>query len=224
MKKYDIDKILDEFGNSSVVGGNPFPTSQEPEDVEDLVPGEDEVVNLTTNVPGPDAYEVNKRPLQIAEAEADIVSTTTKKVPKPTNDPPPSEPPMQTPDMTMGTASGDSSMADPNMMGMGMGMEPQGPENDVEVGRIYELKKIYSRLVSVQSYLAETTDVNLIKLRNYVANTIDLFRTLISNINLYKDRLDEIIVTFYKVVTNVYQVLSKYYKDKDTGRMVKAID
>ena len=76
----------------------------------------------------------------------------------------------------------------------------------------------------MQSYLAGTTDPNLIKLRNYVSSTIDLFRTLISNVTLYKDRLDEIIVVFYKVVDNVYEILSKYYKDKDIGKMVQAVE
>jgi hypothetical protein len=100
----------------------------------------------------------------------------------------------------------------------------EGPTSTFDVGRVYELKKIYSRLVSMQSYLAGTTDPNLIKLRNYVAGSMDLFRTLISNIALYKDRLDEIIIVFYKVVDNVYSILSKYYKDKDSGKMVQAIE
>ena len=76
----------------------------------------------------------------------------------------------------------------------------------------------------MQSYLAGTTDVNLIKLRNYVSQTMDLFRTLISNIALYKDKLDEIIVVFYKVVDNVYVILSKYYKDTGSGKTVQAIE
>ena len=165
----------------------------------------------------------------VTEAPGDIA--TTKPAPKPTNTPP-KEPPMVTPDMKMDPSmmgSPPSGGMDPSMAGgdpsmMGMGMETPGPTDAGEVGRIYELKKIYSRLVSMQSYLAGTTDVNLIKLRNYVSNTMDLFRTLISNIALYKDRLDEIIIVFYKVVDNVYVILSKYYKDTDSGKMIQAIE
>jgi len=235
MKKYDINTMLDEWGSSSIASINPFPgTEEDPTDVEDLIGSDDDnkdlgsktSPDLTThfsgpanpeNIPGPD-----KKKLNIEEAD--------ELVPNPPK--PKKEPPMVTPDMKMdpsmmgsppGGASGMDPSMDPSMMGMGM---PTGPADSFEVGRIYELKKIYSRLVSMQSYLAGSTDVNLIKLRNYVSNTMDLFRTLISNIALYKDNLDDIIITFYKVVDNVYVILSKYYKDNTTGNdiMVRAIE
>ena len=241
MKKYDINKMLDEWGGSSIGSQNPFPAGDhDPEDVEDLKGSNNAggaSVDLTTNIhgpsdpqniPGPDRKKVVK------EEEDQLVPSK----PKAPATPPTTqasqqmkEPPMKTPDMMGPPPSGDPSMygMDPSMAGgdpsmMGMGMEMPGPADAGEVGRIYELKKIYSRLVSMQSYLAGTTDVNLIKLRNYVSNTMDLFRTLISNIALYKDRIDEIIVVFYKVVDNVYVILSKYYKDKDSGKMIKAIE
>ena len=231
MKKYDLKKMLDEWGSSSIASTNPFPgTESDPEDVEDLTSddGSKSSPDLATNFPGPSDPEnmpgPDKKKLNIEEA-ADQLTPKEPKEPK--------TPPMTTPDMKMdpsmmgsgppvGAAGGDMGM-DPSMMGMGM---QTGPADTFEVGRIYELKKIYSRLVSMQSYLSGTTDVNLINLRNYVSNTMDLFRTLISNIALYKDKLDEIIVTFYKVVDNVYVILSKYYKDNTTGNdiMVKAIE
>jgi hypothetical protein len=179
---------------------------------------------MVTNMPGPSDPENRPGPdrKKLNMKEADEIAP-----PKPKPTPPPS-----TPDMTMSTgremgtpmdSMGGEEGMDPSMMGMGM---PTGPADSFEVGRIYELKKIYSRLVSMQSYLSGTTDPNLIKLRNYVSNTMDLFRTLISNVALYKDNLDEIIVTFYKVVDNVYVILSKYYKDNTNGNdvMVKAIE
>ena len=57
---------------------------------------------------------------------------------------------------------------------------------------------------------------NLIKLRNYVSNTMDLFRTLISNIALYKDRLDEI----FKLQKGLSEImkLDRYPKDVE-GRV-----
>jgi hypothetical protein len=236
MKKYNINKMLDEWGGSSIGSQNPFPAGDdEPEDVEDLTATNDAgaaSVDLTTNIPGPANPEnrpgSDRKKLNIKEAADELVPNPPKPKPKPAT--PPSVPPnvaTGTDPAMMGGAPGDMSGMDPNMdpSMMGMGMQT-GPTDAVEVGRVYELKKIYSRLVSMQSYLSASTDVNLIKLRNYVSNTMDLFRTLISNIALYKDRIDEIIVTFYKVVDNVYVILSKYYKDNTTGNdiMVKAIE
>lgn len=237
MKNYDINKMLKEWGSTGMSGINPFPgQDSDPEDVEDLTAdaGSKTSSDLTTNVIGPtdpqNRIPPDQKKLPIKEAPGDVAPTST---PAPPPKPKPKkEPPMKTPAM-MGPPSGGMSpppggdpsmggMEDPSMMGMGMGMP--GPADSGEVGRIYELKKIYSRLVSMQSYLAGTTDVNLIKLRNYVSQTMDLFRTLISNIALYKDRLDEIIIVFYKVVDNVYVILSKYYKDKDSGKMIQAVE
>jgi len=239
MKKYDINKMLEEWGTTGQSGIGPYPSqdadSDDFKDVEDLTgdaeSGSKTSSDLTTHFPGPTDPQnmpgADQKKLPIKEAPGDVAPTSGP--PKP----PKKEPPMKTPDMMgppggMGAPpGGDMAGMDPSMGGdpsmMGMGMTP-GPTDSGEVGRVYELKKIYSRLVSMQSYLAGTTDVNLIKLRNYVSNTMDLFRTLISNIALYKDRLDEIIIVFYKVVDNVYVILSKYYKDKDSGKMIQAIE
>jgi len=237
MIKYNINKMLDEWGSSSISSINPFPgTESDPEDVEDLTAdnGSKASADLATNFPGPSSPEnrpgPDKKKLNIEEAD-ELVPNPPKPKPKPAT--PSSVPPnvaTSTDPAMMGGAPGDMTGMDPSMAGVdpsmaGMGMMT-GPTNASEVGRVYELKKIYSRLVSMQSYLASSTDTNLIKLRNYISNTMDLFRTLISNISLYKDKLDEIIVVFYKVVDNVYVILSKYYKDNTTGNdiMVKAIE
>jgi DNA-binding ferritin-like protein (Dps family) len=83
-----------------------------------------------------------------------------------------------------------------------------------ELGRIYELKKIYSRLTTIEAYLSDSTDQELLKLRTVVAQAIELFEILASNLQSYKDQVDDIIVTFYKFLDEVYSTLSDYYKDK----------
>ena len=114
-------------------------------------------------------------------------------------------------------AGGIEAGEDPMAAGMGMdipGQEDQGPTSPKEVGRIYELRKIHSRLVSIESYLSSSTDPKLLKLRNYVSQAIELFDTLVSNITLYKDKTDEIIVMFYSFLKTVYTILSEYYNKK----------
>jgi hypothetical protein len=235
MKRYDISRKLAEWSTGILSSNDPFPASPTDSDAEDseelITKGTNS--DLTTNIPGPDGYAINKsinaKQSKITEAPTQTQEEIPTQAPAPT---PSNTPQAMPPDMKAPQGMDPSMMQDPNatdtsgmyqdpsMMGMGM----SGPTSTFDVGRVYELKKIYSRLVSMQSYLAGTTDPNLIKLNHYVSSSMDLFRTLISNIALYKDRLDEIIVVFYRVVDNVYSILSKYYKDKDSGKMVQAIE
>jgi len=82
------------------------------------------------------------------------------------------------------------------------------------VGRIFELKKIYSRLLAIESQLTGTTEKLLMRLKEYISRAIELFETLVSNINYFKDQVDDIIVVFYEFLDAVYAVLRKYYKKK----------
>jgi hypothetical protein len=223
MKKYDINSMLEAWSSGSSLSSNdPFPApTTDGEEVDDLI--NQGAADLTTNVTAPDGHDINKA------LHAKSFKVTEAELPPEEEEMPPEQDPTMMQDPSMGGGAMPPPGSDPNAMANQdpsmMGMPPLvGPTSTFDVGRVYELKKIYSRLVSMQSYLAGTTDPNLIKLRNYVAGTMDLFRTLISNVTLYKDRLDEIIIVFYKVVDNVYSILSKYYKDKDSGKMVQAIE
>jgi len=107
-------------------------------------------------------------------------------------------------------------------MGMGMGIE-EPPKTASQIGRIYELKKIYSRLVSIESYLSTTSSVTLLKLRDYVSEAISLFEILTSNLESFKDKIDEIIVVFYEFLDIVYTLLDSYYKSKKSSTTNKVI-
>jgi len=90
-------------------------------------------------------------------------------------------------------------------------------KTDVEIGRIYELKKIFSRLVSIETFLSTSSNEELLLLRTYVVKVIDLFKIMIDNITAFRDRTDEIIVMFYQFLRKTYIILKKYYnleKDK----------
>jgi len=101
--------------------------------------------------------------------------------------------------------------------GMGIsGMEEEEPKTPSEIGRIYELKKIYSRLVSIESFLSTTSDLTLLKLRDYISDAVSLFETLASNLGSFKDKLDKIIVLFYEFLDIVYMMVKEYYKIKST--------
>jgi hypothetical protein len=80
-----------------------------------------------------------------------------------------------------------------------------------EIGRIFELKKIYSKLMSVDSFLSTSSDPELLKLRSYVTKSIELFETLVANLDSFKPKIDDTIVMFYKFLEEVYHILTRYY-------------
>lgn len=86
-----------------------------------------------------------------------------------------------------------------------------------EIGRVFELKKIYSRLAAVEQYLSISIDTNLLELRNRVSQAISLFEIVIDNFDSYKEKVDEIIVTFYKFIKTTYSTLREHYK-QEAGR------
>lgn len=108
-----------------------------------------------------------------------------------------------------------------NDMGMDNNLNPneeQVPQDPEYIGRVYELKKIYSRLVSIESFLNDVSDEKLLKLRNYISLVIELFETLINNIDAYKDNIDKIIVLFYKFLLIVYSLLNKFYEEENEDK------
>ena len=83
MGKYNLNKMLEVWGGSSVTGGNPFPNTDDSEDVEDLTSDEVDVPNMTTNIPtssdpenipGPD----NKKFMKEADAPDKLVPPKPK--------------------------------------------------------------------------------------------------------------------------------------------------
>ena len=112
-------------------------------------------------------------------------------------------------------AVGDMGMGD-EMGGAGMDMGGMAEEQKSphELGRVYELKKIYTRLTSIESYLSSEADPELTELRKYVSQSIELFEILASNIESYKDKMDDIIISYYKFLKEIYFDIRSYYKSK----------
>lgn len=82
-----------------------------------------------------------------------------------------------------------------------------------EIGRIYELKKIYSRLLSVEGYLNVSNDEELMKLRTYTIQAIDLFKTMVYNLDKFMDQVDDIIVIYYNFLVKIYETIRKRLKE-----------
>lgn len=119
------------------------------------------------------------------------------------------------PGMEGGVDPGMEAGMDPNDPNAGMPPMPGGAEplTSTEIGRMYEFKKIYSRLASVETYLSRTTDESMLEIRKIVGQSIDLFEVVISNFTQYKEKVDEIIVTYYEFLDSVYSSLRKYFAE-----------
>lgn len=111
-----------------------------------------------------------------------------------------------------------------NSMGMMGGQDPmmdpyggmQEPRLSAEnVGRVFELKKIYSRLLSIESQLSFSKDLILLRLRKFITKATELFETVISNISSYRRELDGIIIMYYHFLRDVYSIMDRYYKIKE---------
>ncbi len=148
--------------------------------------------------------------------EDSIIEQDKEEEEVPEEAPPEEAPPEEAPEEEM--PAGEEGMP-PEEGGMGgeagmAGVEEE-PKTVEEIGRVYELKKIYSRLVAIESYLADSSEITLLKLRNFVSNSIELFETLISNIDTYKGDLDDTIVIYYEFIDRTYWILNKYYQQKE---------
>lgn len=112
---------------------------------------------------------------------------------------------------------------DPGMGGMDPGMDPNAPMDPmdpnaqqlsaVEIGRVYELKKIYNRLLALENYIFRVSDDDtILEVRKAIGEAINLFEVVISNFDQFKDRIDEIIIQFYKFIDKIYEKIHVYFK------------
>lgn len=133
-------------------------------------------------------------------------------VPEPAAEEMPAEPDMGgDPGMGADPAMGDMSdpgLGDPSTMMPGE--EP--PKDPNELGRTYEMKKIYARLVSMNEYLADERSPRIVKTKISIAKAIDLFAIIGANPESYKEKIDEIIVSYYKFLEAAYRKVKAFYR------------
>ena len=137
-------------------------------------------------------------------------------IPEPDLETPEETPPVEEPEMPEQDfgGGGDLGGADAGMGG-DMGMGTPGEEEkktSTELGRIYELKKIYARLTAIESYLGNESDPELLEVRKYVSQGIELFEVISSNFDSFKGKVDEIIIMYYKFLKEAYETVRDFYK------------
>jgi len=125
------------------------------------------------------------------------------------------------PGMIQGQMPGDPNMMgqDPNMMGMpgASGMMPGMPTQEPirtarELGRIYELNKIYMRLYTIHKILSSVSDSKLQNIRDMTTEVFEIYRLILNNIKSYAGILDDIILQYYKFLDELVRILDIYFK------------
>jgi len=137
------------------------------------------------------------------------------KEPKPPAQDQPKEPEVEPPTDDPAADEGDpaggdpaAEMGDPAADDGGMGGGEMGGEVEEataeKVGRMYELKRIHYRLVTIQNHLDTYTDEKLVRIKDYVGRSLELFKIVIDNYDKYEQQIDDIILQYYDFIANVY--------------------
>ncbi len=112
-------------------------------------------------------------------------------------------------------------IAPQNPMGMGavdpMTGMPTGDgttKSFTAVGRAYKLKKIYDILDGISRLLHISSDIKLQQLYKEVDTAFELFRLVINNLKIYKDKVDELIVLYYALLKDICIKIEDIYKER----------
>jgi len=121
------------------------------------------------------------------------------------------------------------SAGDPNMMGqdptMGMGGDMSGMSGMMpgtpgyepiktakELGRIYELNKIYTRLYVIHKILSSVSDTKLQNIRDMTSEVFEIYRLVLNNIKSYMGIIDDVILLYYQYLNELIRILDIYFK------------
>lgn len=81
-----------------------------------------------------------------------------------------------------------------------------------EIGKVYTIKQLYFKLKGLSKLLEENNDVRLLPLKNKVLKSIDMFQLVINNYETYKEKIDQLIIIFYRFIERTTKILNKYFE------------
>ena len=81
-----------------------------------------------------------------------------------------------------------------------------------DLDKVFRLKKIYSRLISISKILDHHSDDKFEELRSDILEGIDLFHIIVSNFDNFKDSIDDIIESFYGLLKSSVKEIDKLTK------------
>lgn len=83
---------------------------------------------------------------------------------------------------------------------------------EISIGRIYELKKIYAKLLAIDKLLDNHSDVAFDETKQKIMEALDLFHIISLNLDKFNDKLDSIIIDFYKFLKDIVEEIAQLGK------------
>jgi hypothetical protein len=84
----------------------------------------------------------------------------------------------------------------------------------ISLGRIYELKKIYTKLLSISKLLDSRSDIKYSELEKETDDALDMFHVISLNLDKFQPKIDDIIVEFYRFIKRALEELEQLSKTK----------
>ena len=106
----------------------------------------------------------------------------------------------------------ESNMDSPDMGNPGEMDDPNAGPSLEQIGRVYELKQLYNRLVSIRNHVSIFVEDEFDNIKKILSKAIDLFDLVINNYSQYEDRIDLIIVMYYNLINEIYEEVKTKYK------------
>jgi len=104
----------------------------------------------------------------------------------------------------------------PSMMGGMQGTQQEIPRTSEQIGRLYEMNKIYARLYAIDKILKTIADEKLEKTKKTMNDAFDIYRMVLNNYSKYKDKMDEIILRYYDYIGSLTNELKDYFESRET--------
>jgi len=97
--------------------------------------------------------------------------------------------------------------------------DPMGGQAPIEmsIGRIYELKKIYSKLLAVSNLLDSHSDEKFRDLEKRVDESLDMFHIISLNLDKFESKIDKIIIEFYAFIQEALEEMETLSKKKEVN-------
>jgi len=82
----------------------------------------------------------------------------------------------------------------------------------VDTGKMYELRRIHYRLVTIRNHLEIFVEEEFDEIKKSISKAIELFELVINNFDKYADKIDDIIIKYYQYLKDTYEIIQKKYK------------
>jgi len=83
-----------------------------------------------------------------------------------------------------------------------------GLKSNIDLGRLYLMKKIYVKLVSLRDNLKSLSSTELEESKDLINSAIEHFSDVVNNYELYKDKIDNILDIYQKFIVTICNEIS----------------